>query len=137
MTTDNIKNIAVALGVIAAISYARKLTADPLDNAYDGEIDESYLSFPMPVYAQVADALEFAFWQTWWAEDEGAVVSLMQGMQNNDDVLQLSKVYGRRCRPKPFCSTETLYNSITRYLEPEEIQAINADYIDKGITVQF
>lgn len=137
MVTDNIKNIAIAVGVLVVLSQVRKLTADPLLDSYEGQINDANLSFAMPVYSEVAEALELAFWEIWWLENENAVVEIMKGMQTTDDVLKLMLIYGQRCRPALLCEPETLYYSIVNYLEPEQIEEINLDYSDKGITVTF
>lgn len=68
-------------------------------------------------------------------EDERAVVLAMTlpTIRNDADVLLIADKYGVRSRP--LTPNYTLFQAIHAYLEPSDIEDINAAYVQRGITI--
>lgn len=141
MNSNDVKNIAIVAGLVLGLSYFKKQFETP-----ELDVDPDQLSFDQNFYVATAEAIEEGFWYSWQLpipvlDDENGqlITSAMMLMQTTDDVSKLMNVYGARCRPAPdvVCSPETLFTSIVNRLNPDYIDMINADYLEKGITWQF
>jgi len=145
MKVDDIKNIAIVGGLIIGLSYL-KTKFDQSFEIPEAEVNNENLTYNRQLYAQLAEALEEAFWYSWQLpipvfDDENGelITAILLRMQNDDDVSQLLNDYGARCRPYPdvICSPETLVTSVINRLNPDFIDQINEDWTMKGMTYQF
>ena len=139
--SDDIKNIAIVVGVLSVLGYLKAQFTEP-----QLDVDENNLSFTPEWYITTCEALEMAFWFSWQiplpfmdTESSQVIVELMTEAQTTDDVNELFNVYGVRCRPLPdvICAPESLFASIVDRLAQEWIDVINSDYSAKGILWQF
>lgn len=137
MNSDDVKNIAlIGVGILAVRELSALVSNPQLDSVDEIEVNSEQLTYDLLFYDQQADIIFYALWEYWIFEDEELVIEAMQMMQNNEDVKQLIKAYGVRCWG-PFCTKVNLPTSIALYLSPDQINEINSDYTEKGITILF
>jgi hypothetical protein len=102
------------------------------------------LSYTLSSYQGLANAIFNAWFQRYNpfnAVDETIVLSVMNKMKNDLDVLQLIRAFGKRRSPVNFLSLlvpdVTLSEWLSIGLEPAELKAINDVLGKKGISFQF
>ena len=102
------------------------------------------LSYTLSSYQGLANTIFNAWYQTYNpfnAVDETIVLSAMDKMKNDLDVLQLIRAFGKRRSPVNFLSIlvpdVTLPEWLSIGLEPAELKAINDVLGKKGISFQF
>ena len=102
------------------------------------------LSYTLTTYQGLANTIYNAWFQRFNpfnAVDETIVLSVMDKMKNDLDVLQLIRAFGKRRSPVNFASLlvpdVTLPEWISIGLEPNEIKAVNDVLGKKGISFQF
>jgi hypothetical protein len=102
------------------------------------------LSYTLSSYQGLANAIFNAWFQRYNpfnAVDETIVLSAMDKMKNDLDVLQLIRAFGKRRSPVNFLSIlvpdVTLPEWISIGLEPNEIKAVNDVLAKKGISFKF
>jgi hypothetical protein len=102
------------------------------------------LSYTLSSYQGLANTIFNAWFQRYNpfnAVDETIVLSVMNKMKNDLDVLQLIRAFGKRRSPVNFLSLlvpdVTLSEWLSIGLEPAEIKAINDVLGKKGISFQF
>ena len=102
------------------------------------------LSYTLTSYQGLANTIYNAWFQRFNpfnAVDETIVLSVMDKMKNDLDVLQLIRAFGKRRSPVNFASLlvpdVTLPEWISIGLEPNEIKAVNDVLGKKGISFQF
>lgn len=102
------------------------------------------LSYTFTSYQGLANAIYNAWFQRFNpfnAVDETIVLSVMDKMKNDLDVLQLIRAFGKRRSPVNFASLlvpdVTLPEWISIGLEPNEIKAVNDVLGKKGISFKF
>ena len=102
------------------------------------------LSYTLTSYQGLANTIYNAWFQRFNpfnAVDETIVLSVMDKMKNDLDVLQLIRAFGKRRSPVNFASLlvpdVTLPEWISIGLEPNEIKAVNDVLGKKGISFKF
>jgi hypothetical protein len=102
------------------------------------------LSYTLSSYQGLANTIFNAWYQTYNpfnAVDETIVLSAMDKMKNDLDVLQLIRAFGKRRSPVNFLSIlvpdVTLPEWLSIGLEPAEIKAVNDVLAKKGISFKF
>jgi hypothetical protein len=102
------------------------------------------LSYTFTTYQGLANTIYNAWFQRFNpfnAVDETIVLSVMDKMKNDLDVLQLIRAFGKRRSPVNFASLlvpdVTLPEWISIGLEPNEIKAVNDVLGKKGISYKF
>ena len=102
------------------------------------------LSYTLTSYQGLANTIYNAWFQRFNpfnAVDETIVLSVMDKMKNDLDVLQLIRAFGKRRSPVNFASLlvpdVTLPEWISIGLEPNEIKAVNDVLSKKGISFKF
>lgn len=104
------------------------------------------LSYTLTSYNQLADQIFGAWysnnsWNPWNQTNGDLIISVMKKMKNDLDVIQLIKAFGKRRQPLAFVSLMSgdveLGQWLGLALEPEEMDAINRDFSNKGIRFQF
>jgi hypothetical protein len=102
------------------------------------------LSYTLSSYQGLANTIFNAWYQTYNpfnSIDETIVLSVMNKMKNDLDVLQLIRAFGKRRAPVNFLSLltpdVTLGEWLSIGLEPAEIKAVNDVLAKKGISFQF
>ena len=102
------------------------------------------LSYTLTSYQGLANTIFDAWYQTFNpfnSVDEKIVLSVMNKMKNDLDVLQLIRAFGKRRSPVNFLSLltpdVTLGEWLSIGLEPAEIKAVNEVLSKKGISFQF
>lgn len=138
----------VALAGYLGYKYYRKknptnessLTADEKAAKAKGQS----LSYTLTTYQGLANTIFNAWFQRYNpfnAVDETIVLSVMNKMKNDLDVLQLIRAFGKRRSPVNFLSIlvpdVTLPEWLSIGLEPAELKAINDVLGKKGISFQF
>ena len=138
----------VALAGYLGYKYYRKkhptdessLTADEKAAKAKGQA----LSYTLTSYQGLANTIFDAWFQRYNpfnAVDEKIVLSVMNKMKNDLDVLQLIRAFGKRRSPVNFLSLlvpdVTLSEWLSIGLEPAELKAVNDVLAKKGISFQF
>lgn len=138
----------VALAGYLGYKYYRKknptnessLTADEKAAKAKGQS----LSYTLTTYQGLANTIFNAWFQRYNpfnAVDETIVLSVMNKLKNDLDVLQLIRAFGKRRSPVNFLSIlvpdVTLPEWLSIGLEPAELKAINDVLGKKGISFQF
>jgi len=102
------------------------------------------LSYTLTSYQGLANTIYNAWFQRYNpfnAVDETIVLSAMDKMKNDLDVLQLIRAFGKRRSPVNFLSIlvpdVTLPEWLSIGLEPNEIKAVNDVLAKKGISFKF
>ena len=102
------------------------------------------LSYTLTSYQGLANTIYNAWFQRFNpfnAVDETIVLSVMDKMKNDLDVLQLIRAFGKRRSPVNFASLlvpdVTLPEWLSIGLEPNEIKAVNDVLSKKGISFKF
>ena len=102
------------------------------------------LSYTLTSYQGLANTIYNAWFQRFNpfnAVDETIVLSVMDKMKNDLDVLQLIRAFGKRRSPVNFASLlvpdVTLPEWLSIGLEPNEIKAVNDVLGKKGISFKF
>jgi hypothetical protein len=102
------------------------------------------LSYTLTSYQGLANAIFNAWFQRFNpfnAVDETIVLSAMDKMKNDLDVLQLIRAFGKRRSPVNFASflvpDVTLPEWLSIGLEPNELKAVNDVLAKKGISFKF
>ena len=102
------------------------------------------LSYTLTSYQGLANTIYNAWFQRFNpfnAVDETIVLSVMDKMKNDLDVLQLIRAFGKRRSPVNFASLlvpdVTLPEWLSIGLEPNELKAINDVLAKKGISFKF
>jgi len=102
------------------------------------------LSYTLTTYQGLANTIFNAWFQRYNpfnAVDETIVLSVMNKLKNDLDVLQLIRAFGKRRSPVNFLSIlvpdVTLPEWLSIGLEPAELKAINDVLGKKGISFQF
>ena len=138
----------VALAGYLGYKYYRKknptdessLSADEKAAKAKGQL----LSYTLTTYQGLANTIYNAWFQRYNpfnAVDETIVLSAMNKLKNDLDVLQLIRAFGKRRSPVNFLSLlvpdVTLPEWLSIGLESKEIKAINDVLAKKGISFQF
>jgi hypothetical protein len=102
------------------------------------------LSYTLTSYQGLANTIYNAWFQRFNpfnAVDETIVLSVMDKMKNDLDVLQLIRAFGKRRSPVNFASLlvpdVTLPEWLSIGLEPNELKAVNDVLAKKGISFKF
>jgi hypothetical protein len=102
------------------------------------------LSYTLTSYQGLANTIYNAWFQRFNpfnAVDETIVLSAMDKMKNDLDVLQLIRAFGKRRSPVNFASLlvpdVTLPEWLSIGLEPNELKAVNDVLAKKGISFKF
>lgn len=116
------------------------LTADEKKAKAKGQA----LSYTLTSYQGLANTIFNSWYQTYNpfnSVDETVVLSVMSKMNNDLDVLQLIRAFGKRRAPVNFLSLltpdVTLGEWLSIGLEPKELTVINELLAKKGISFQF
>ena len=102
------------------------------------------LSYTLTSYQGLANTIFNSWYQTYNpfnSVDETIVLSVMNKMRNDLDVLQLVRAFGKRRAPVNFLSLLTPQVTLGEWLsiglEPAELKIINELLAKKGISFQF
>lgn len=102
------------------------------------------LSYTLTSYQGLANTIFNSWYQTYNpfnSVDETIVLSVMNKMRNDLDVLQLVRAFGKRRAPVNFLSLLTPQVTLGEWLsiglEPAELRIINELLAKKGINFQF
>lgn len=98
----------------------------------------SKLTYDKNQYLLFADQIESALrigdsWSPW--EDDTAVGDVLKLMNNDDDYYQLIVDYGKR-ETTPF-TQQTLPQTLESYLDEDVREAVNENWINKGMNVRL
>lgn len=137
--SKDVKDISIAFAVVGSLFLLRSIfRPDQAElEAYDGSINPNELTYDTAYYFQLADSIEAAIWEMWVVEDDATLFASLAALYTDSDWYELSRIYGKRCRPKLLCEKETLLNSIIRYLDDDYKDEINALYAERGMTIHF
>jgi hypothetical protein len=104
------------------------------------------LSYTLSSYTQMADQI-FGAWASnvtlnLWNQTNGPlIIGIFRKMNNDLDVIQLIKAFGKRRQPTPFLSYATenveLGQWLSIALDDDELDAINKHFAGKGIRFRF
>jgi hypothetical protein len=141
-----ITGVAVA-GYLGYKWYRKKNPTDESSLSADEKAAKAKgqaLSYTLTSYQGLANTIFNAWYQRYNpfnAVDETIVLSVMNKLKNDLDVLQLIRAFGKRRSPVNFLSIlvpdVTLPEWLSIGLEPAELKAINDVLGKKGISFQF
>ena len=104
------------------------------------------LSYTLSSYQQMCDQI-FSAWNSnatlnlWNQTDGAAIVRVLQKMNNDLDVIQLIKSFGKRRQPVAFVSLATEDVELGRWLsiglDEGELNAVNRHFANKNIRFRF
>jgi hypothetical protein len=102
-------------------------------------VNKTNLSYPENEYLLMADTIEEAAWGTFgsFTEDDALMFGTMAKLQNNDDLYQLTKVYGIRGVGLVIVDEYNLVQTIEKFLDNDYKRQLNALYAQRGITYRF
>ena len=110
----------------------------------DAKLKGQVLSYTLTSYQGLADTIFNAWFQNFNIfnpVDEKIILSAVNKMKNDLDVLQLIRAFGKRRAPIPFGSLFTSDVSLPEWLsiglDANEIKALNDVMAKKGISYQF
>lgn len=135
--------VGPAIIVGGLLMLADKVLGDGKDETPGGDVDPNGGDDRPATLSDVdattiADGIFVAVWGDGLfesiTEDEAAVVALMELAQVTNDVRLIYNAYGLR---GTVTSKLTLPETLAAYLERSDLDAINADYQVKGITIRF
>lgn len=128
----------IGLIVLLLVVYliTRQLKTKSIGEKLDKDINNNQLSYQLSQYELFADQIQEATDTT--GTDESAIYAVFQQMNNNSDVLQLTKAYGSRFNYSfTNFGTYTLPQILTAECSTSEIAQINSILADKNITITF
>ena len=134
-------------GYIAYRVYRKRNPTDASAMAQDekdAKLKGQVLSYTLTSYQGLADTIFNAWFQNFNIfnpVDETIILSAVNKMKNDLDVLQLIRAFGKRRAPIPFgslfTSDVTLPEWLSIGLDANEIKALNDVMAKKGISYQF
>ena len=134
-------------GYIAYRVYRKRNPTDASAMAQDekdAKLKGQVLSYTLTSYQGLADTIFNAWFQNFNIfnpVDETIILSAVNKMKNDLDVLQLIRAFGKRRAPIPFGSLFTSDVSLPEWLsiglDANEIKALNDVMAKKGISYQF
>lgn len=127
---------AVGAGALVLWNYLKPAADDPGDfDQWDVDGEPTLPAYQLQMMASVIHA---AFWEFWiFGEDEDDISRTILACNTNADLAALANTYGRRQGPIWGDASLNLPELVIAGMDDDEVQALNAALLAKGITIQF
>jgi hypothetical protein len=100
--------------------------------------DANRLTYDAATYSFLADQIQSAIWHEGlfaYSEDDEAIRLALLTMFTNEDVIELTRVYGTRGAKDALSATYNLPVSIRNFLDDDDREKVNEVYQQRGITI--